>query len=64
MKVTREQAIKILDKATDRGGYDDWWMDLMEDFNLYDESSDTAPTIRDVFIALGVTTEELESAGV
>lgn len=64
MNITRQQAIKILDKATDRGGYDDWWMDLMEDFGLYNEDTDTAPTINDIFIALGVTKDELVSAGV
>ena len=60
--ISRMQAIKILDKATDRGGYDDWWMDMMDDFGLYNEVSDTAPTLKDVLNALGVTDKEFAGA--
>lgn len=61
-KPTRQQAIKIIEKATDVGGYDDWWMDLMEDIGLYDEKTDTAPSLFDVFEALGVSKDEAEQA--
>lgn len=60
-KITRQQAIKIIDQATDRGGYDDWWMDMMERLGLYDKKSDTAPTLKDVFLALGVSEEEIKN---
>jgi hypothetical protein len=64
MEVTRQQAIKIIEQATDRGAYDDWWMDLMERHGLYDADTDSAATLSDVFEGLGVTIEERIAAGV
>lgn len=61
-KPTRAQAIKIIERATDQGGYDDWWMDLMADLGLYDEATDTAPSLFDVFEALGISKEEVNNA--
>ena len=61
-KPTRQQAIKIIDNATDRGGFDDWWMDLMDNYGLYDKESDTAPTLLDVLEALGVSKDEAVKA--
>ena len=61
-KPTRKQAIKIIDRATDKEGFDDWWMDMMDDFGLYDEKTDTAPSLFDVFEALGIPKSEAESA--
>lgn len=60
--MTREQAIVILNRATETTGYDDYWPDMMEDLGLYDESSDTWPSFNDVLIALGVTKEEINKA--
>lgn len=57
MKVTREQAIKIVDHFTNVDNYG--WVDTMEDFDLYNEEEDTWATIYDVFEALGVGREEL-----
>lgn len=62
MNITRKQAIKIIDQATNKSGYDDWWTDLMDDFGLYDEKTDTYPNLNDIFSALGVTEEELKEA--
>ena len=39
MKTTRQQAIKIIDTATDKGGNDQWWVDMMVDLDLYDEKN-------------------------
>lgn len=61
-KPTRAQAIKIIGLATDRGGYDDWWMDMMDDVGLYNESDDTAPSLFDVLEAIGVSKDEAEQA--
>ena len=61
-KPTRQQAIKIIEQATDHGGFDDWWMDLMDRHGLYDEKSDTAPSLFDVFEALGVSKDEADKA--
>ena len=57
MKVTRKQAIKIIERFTDTENYD--WVDTMDDFGLYNEEEDTWATIYDVFEALGVSREEL-----
>ncbi len=57
-EVTREDAIRIFDRATDKE--DPYWIDMMETFGLYDEASDTWATISDVFFALGVTREDLD----
>jgi len=60
-KLTRLQAIEILDKATDQD--DPFWEGVVEDY--YDEDSDTMPSIMDVFAALGVTKDEYtEASGV
>jgi hypothetical protein len=64
MNITRLQAIKILDEATDHGGFDDWWVDLMEEHGLYNEETEDWPTIFEVFNALGVSDEEMKEAGV
>lgn len=66
MNVTREQAIKIIDHITNMNGagFDDWWPDMMDDFGLYDETTDKFPSIYDVFNALGVSKEECQKAGV
>jgi hypothetical protein len=58
MKLTRLQAIKLLDDATDRD--DPFWENIVEDF--YDEETDTMPSIQDVFAALGVTEAEYKQA--
>jgi len=59
--ITRSQAIKILDRATDKD--DPHWEFVVDDF--YDEDSDTMPSIFHVFAAIGVTEEEYrEAAGV
>ena len=58
MKVTREQAIKIIDYFTNVENYG--WVDTMADFDLYNEEEDTWATIYDVFEALGVTKEEIQ----
>lgn len=64
IKITRQQAIKVLDEATDQVGYDDWWVDLMEGHGLYNPETDDWPTIFEVFNALGVTDEEMREAGI
>lgn len=64
MNITRKQAIKILDKATDKGDFDDWWVDLMDEYGLYDELTDQFPNIFDVFNALGITDEEMKEVGI
>lgn len=58
MKLTRIQAIKIIDDATDKD--DPYWEQLVEDH--YDEESDTMPSIMDVLAALGVTEAEYREA--
>lgn len=40
IKITRQQAINILDRATDHGGFDDCWVDLMNEYGLYNEETD------------------------
>ena len=56
--ISREQAISILDNATDKD--DPFWEYLVDDY--YDEENDTMPTIYHVFAALGVTEEEYKQA--
>ena len=59
MKVSKKQAIKIIERLTSRdGGFDDWWVDMMDDMGLYDENNDTLPSLFDVLEALGVTKQE------
>lgn len=55
--LTREQAIKIIDRATDRD--DPHWDGVCEDF--YDEKTDTMPTIYQVMEALGVPEAEFKA---
>lgn len=58
MKLSRIDAIKILDRATDRD--DPFWEQVTEDW--YDEKADDIPSIMDVFFALGVTEAEYREA--
>lgn len=58
MKISRIDAIKIIDRATDRD--DPHWEQVTEDW--YDESKDDVPSINDVFAALGVTEAEYREA--
>ncbi len=58
-KLTRIQAVRVLDRATDRD--DPYWEGVVEDH--YDEKADNMPTIMDVLAALGVTKEEYIEAG-
>lgn len=57
-KLTRVQAIKIIDRVTDQD--DPYWEGIVEDH--YDEATDTMPSIMDVFAALGVTEAEYRQA--
>jgi hypothetical protein len=57
-KLSRIQAIEILDRATDQD--DQFWEHIVEDF--YDEATDTMPTIMNVLSALGVSEEEYKEA--
>lgn len=57
-KLTRVEAIKILERATDHD--DPYWENVVDDH--YDEATDTMPSIMDVFAALGVTREEYVQA--
>jgi len=60
MQISKIDAIKILDAATDEDN--DHWEHATEEY--YDEETDECPTIFDVLIALGVTKEEyIEAAG-
>lgn len=58
IKLTRSDAILIIDRATDKD--DPNWEWAVEDW--YDEATDTMPTIFDVLVALGVTEDEYRSA--
>lgn len=53
-KLTRKQAIALIDKITDQD--DPYWGDIVEEY--YDEETDTMPSVYHVFAALGVTEEE------
>lgn len=57
-KLTKQQAIVIIDNLTDRD--DPYWSWVVED--LYDEATDTMPTIYHIFSALGVTVDEYKEA--
>ena len=59
--LTRKLVFKLLDKATETNDYDDYWVDMMEDHGLYEEDTESWPTITDLFIVLGATEEELET---
>lgn len=58
MKLSRIDAIKIIDRATDRD--DPFWEHVVQDW--YDEKKDDIPSIYDVLIALGVTEAEYRKA--
>lgn len=58
MKISRIDAIKIIDRATDRD--DPYWENVTQPW--YDEKKDDLPTIYDVFAALGVTEAEYRKA--
>lgn len=58
MKLSRIDAIKIIDRATDRD--DPYWENVVEDW--YDKKRDDMPSIMDVFAALGVTETEYHKA--
>lgn len=59
-KLTRIEAIRILDRVTDKD--DPYWEGVVE--NHYDEATDTMPSIMDVFAALGITKYEyLKASG-
>lgn len=53
-KLTRRDAIKLLDKITDHD--DPYWDQIVEDF--YHEETDTMPSIFHLYVALGVTKKE------
>ena len=57
-KLSRIQAIKIIDSITDQD--DPYWENHVDDY--YDEDSDTMPSIYHVFAALGVTEQEYKDA--
>lgn len=54
--LTRQQAISIIDAATDEAD----WEGLVDDF--YDEDADTMPSVFHVFSALGVSEQEYKDA--
>lgn len=58
MKLSRIDAIKIIDRVTDND--DPYWERVVEDW--YDEKNDDLPSIMDVFAALGVTEAEYRKA--
>ena len=58
MKLTREDAIKILVRVT--GQDDPYWENITDEF--YDEATDTMPTFDDVLTALGVSILEIRAA--
>lgn len=58
MKLTRIDAIKIIDRATDKD--DPYWEQVVEDW--YDEEADDMPSIYHVLAALGVTETEYREA--
>ena len=58
MKINKIDAIRIIDRITDKD--DPYWENLVDDF--YDSINDDWPTILDVFKALGVSKEEYERA--
>jgi hypothetical protein len=63
MEITRKKAIQVVARLSNQGaGFDDWWVDMMEELELYDEKTDTWPSIFDVFEALGVTRQECKEA--
>lgn len=57
-KLSRRDAIRILDMATDK--YDPYWEYVVEDF--YHEATDTMPSIYHTFAAIGITEAEYREA--
>jgi hypothetical protein len=57
-KLTREQAIKLIDDLTFKD--DPYWEEFVSDY--YHEATDSMPTIYHIFKALGVTKEEYQKA--
>lgn len=57
-KLTKAQAIRLIDRLTDQD--DPYWQWAVEDY--YDEGSDSFPTIQHVFDALGITEQEYKDA--
>lgn len=57
-KLTRVEAVRIIDRATDKD--DPFWEGVVQDH--YDEKADNMPTIMDVLAALGVTEAEYQEA--
>ena len=57
-KLTRIQAIKIIEGVTDKD--DPFWEHVVDAF--YDEDTDSMPSIFHVLAALGVTEEEYRKA--
>lgn len=53
-KLTREQAVKLIDKIIDQD--DPYWEYMVEDF--YDEETDTMPNMFHIYAALGITEDE------
>lgn len=58
VKLSRIEAIKIIDRVTDRD--DPYWEGIVQDY--YDEDKDDLPSIYDVFAALGITESEYRQA--
>ena len=56
--LTREQAIRLIVKATDHD--DPYWENLVEEF--YDEETDSMPSIYDVLAPVGITEDEIKKA--
>lgn len=59
MKLSKKDAIKLIDNATDIN--DDAWEHAAEEF-CKDEYGEDLPTIMDAFAALGITKEEYREA--
>lgn len=57
-KLTREQAIKLIDAITDQD--DPYWENIVEDF--YHEETDTMPSALHLFASLGITEQEYKEA--
>jgi len=55
MKITREQAIKIICELMDKDGIES--VSSIQD--LYDEGTDDYPMMDDVLMAVGITADEI-----
>ena len=58
MKISRQDAIKLFCRVTDKD--DPYWINLVEEF--CDDESDDWPTIYDVLGAIGVSRDEIDKA--